>query len=178
MTSDQAWTKLQHLLNQDLALAEQNIMIKELDHYKVFGCFEIWPKANTVQIKKYGNPIQDFASMKSAISWCIAEKYQQLKLSREIAMLDKDRSRLTQDLSASNSMLQQVKDLGRREILRVKIDAKRLYLKSVEDRLSKCVNYAKYCQIRGFNDEIARTRRPTPHRTSRFSAAKPVWQKS
>jgi hypothetical protein len=49
----------------------------------------------------------------------------------------------------------------------LKVEHRREQLARVSDQLTKCVNLAKYWQIRGFNNETARTGRSASQRTSR-----------
>jgi hypothetical protein len=61
--------------------------------------------------------------------------------------------------------MQQIQDPERRELVAVKIANKKTSLRFVENRLTKCINSAKYWQTKGFNcDETARPRRTTTQR--------------
>ena len=54
-----------------------------------------------------------------------------------------------------------------RDSIGTKLETKIIRKKQVENELAKCVNWAKYCQQRGFNNETARTGRNQPNKTSR-----------
>jgi hypothetical protein len=60
-----------------------------------------------------------------------------------------------------------LRESARREAVHSKIDSRKYRLRCIAEQLDKCINLAKYWQIRGFNNETARTGRTPPHRTNR-----------
>jgi len=83
-----------------------------------------------------------------------------LDLSNCLQKLDQEKSAMSADVTVREAMLKQIQDPDRREIVRFKLSTKKANLRLVENRLTKCVNLAKYWQIQGFNsNETARTRR-------------------
>ena len=54
-----------------------------------------------------------------------------------------------------------------RETIETKLETKIIRKKQVEQELTKCVNYAKYCQQRGFDNETIRTGRTASVKKSR-----------
>jgi hypothetical protein len=57
-----------------------------------------------------------------------------------------------------------------RDSVAAKISQKEQLLFFINSRLEKCVNVAKYWQLKGFNDEIARTKHSTPGKKYQASA--------
>ena len=169
--------RLEHLLKPEWDIAEKNAIIQHDSGYNVFGKFELRQEEHGITVWFKQDQVHWFSSSKSAVSWCVAEKYNKFALSREIALADSDTSRLLNDVVISQELLSTMHDRERRSIARHKLEHKQTQLKQAQERLAKCINLAKYFQIRGFNDELARTRRQAPNPTNRQSYRKPVWAK-
>ena len=121
-----------------------------------FGKYHIWPRQNKFVVETWDQEIHDFANKKTALSWCIADKVNHLNLARDILNLDRKQQILESDINVR-------KQLGRRcrkeefaEIVNTKLQPKIDQHKSVVRELEKCIDSAKYIQIRGFNNETAR----------------------
>jgi len=166
--------KLESVLASDFDTAKNNIMVPNQDGgYHLFGLFDVLEHSGVVAVFRNSEKIQEFSTMRHAVSWCIAEKYQQLQLSTDILRLDRDYQRLKNNGVTMSAMLARIRDRARRAVARAKHDDNAWKISQLQNQLEKCVARAKYLQIRGFNDEIARTRRPAPHRTSRPGTRKP-----
>jgi len=177
MQNNNVIQRLEHMLKPEWEEAEKNAIIQNGTGYNVFGKFKIQREEHGVTVWFNQYQIHWFSSTKSAVSWCVAEKYNKFDLSREIARADEDTFRLLNDVAISQELLPTIHDRERRSIVRHKLEHKQTQLQQAQERLTKCVNLAKYFQIRGFNDELARTRRQTPNPTNRQSYRKPVWAK-
>ena len=153
--------KLQKIVELELEQLKSNMIMVQDNQYHVFDQYTIKKSANdnySVARKRREDKI--FSTLPVAFSWCIADKHQNSTLAYAIQNLDQERARIAADLFVREALLKQIKDPSRREITHIKISTKKQGLKSVENRLAKCVSLAKYYQIRGFNcDETARTRR-------------------
>jgi signal recognition particle GTPase len=103
----------------------------------------------------------------TALSWCIADKYQQHHLSTDIMRLEQQKLLLTADIRTRSTLNARIRSQDLRESVEAKIATRRARLQIVDERLTKCVNLAKYWQQRGFNNETARTGRTPSHRSSR-----------
>jgi hypothetical protein len=166
--------KMQSLLQTEFDVASQNLIVKNADGgYHLFGLFDVHENQDMIEVFRGNTKLQEFTQLQLALSWCIAEKYQQNLLSLEIVRLHKDLVRLRNTTHALDVMTDRITDRDRRSVTRVKTEDSRYRLASVQNQLTKCVSRAKYLQIRGFNDEIARTRRPAPNRSSRPGHRKP-----
>ena len=169
MNIDNALKRLLHLVEPDLPdLEKKSILSNEDGTYSVFGQFIIKPQdSNVCIVEKYGNLCGEFTSVKSALSWCIAEKYKQYGLSNSILSLEAKRLMLLGDLNVRSALFKKIKDSHHRSLVELKLQARKDRLKLLDNELSKCINLAKYWQIQGFNNETSRTGRTTPQRTSR-----------
>ena len=161
MKQDKILSKLKNIVETDLDNLKGNTIFQADGKYHVFDKYTLTKLPDTtflVSKKNYNDRI--FSSMRSALSWCIADKYQQLELARSIQKLDTEKYVMNNDVNTRSGLLKDITDPDRREIIKFKLDHKKSSLKLVENRLTKCVNLAKYWQIQGFNlDETARTKR-------------------
>jgi signal recognition particle GTPase len=101
------------------------------------------------------------------LSWCIADKFQQYNLSTDIIRLEQQKLLLQADIHTRAALSKGIRSADLRENVEVKIATRRSRLQIVNERLTKCINLAKYWQQRGFNNETARTGRTPSHRSSR-----------
>lgn len=108
-----------------------------------------------------------FSSTKTAMSWCIADKFKAYNLARELLELDTKLTALTADITARATVADASKNALFRETIETKLESKIIRKKKVESELAKCVNWAKYTQQRGFNNETVRTGRNQAKQASR-----------
>jgi hypothetical protein len=71
------------------------------------------------------------------------------------------------DINTRAAIGDRTKNADQREIILTKLENKILKKKEIENRLAKCVNWAKYYQQRGFDNETARIGRAAANKTSR-----------
>jgi hypothetical protein len=81
--------------------------------------------------------------------------------------LDNKLRSLTNDITTRASVADRSKNPLFRETVETKLESKIIHKKQVEEQLTKCVNYAKYYQQKGFNNENVRTGRDQAIKTSR-----------
>ena len=135
--------------------------------YEVFDRYVITPEKHGFRVHCSATDVGLFSTTKTALSWCIADKYTHHNLARDILTLDNKLSSLTSDISTRANLADRSKQPLFRETIETKLETKIIRKKQVEQELTKCVNYAKYCQQRGFNNETVRTGRNPSNKTSR-----------
>jgi hypothetical protein len=135
--------------------------------YEVFGKYRIKPERPGYRVYCGASDIGLFNSTRAALSWCIADKYKAYNLARELLTTDNKLQSLTQDISVRIAVAEKSQKFEFRDIIGTKLETKIIHKKQLENQLAKCVNWAKYCQQRGFNNETARTSRTAPNKTSR-----------
>lgn len=158
--------RLKQILKDDLENL-RGLMIFKLDgKYHLFDSYIIEKLADGSY--KISRPFKDplvLSTLRTAVSWCIAEYNHKADLARDILNLDKERLFLASTVAARESQMKKMKDPLRKEIAALKISHRKTNLARIENRLTKCVNSAKYWQTKGFNcDETARPRRTTTQR--------------
>lgn len=124
--------------------------------YVVFGKYYIRPKENRFAVETWDREIHKFATKRTAISWCIADCVNNFKLSIQILNLDRKQQMLEADINIRKTLGNRGRTEDFAEIVNTKIQPKIDQYKTVMAELEKCINLAKYIQIRGFNNETAR----------------------
>ena len=125
--------------------------------YEAFGKYRIVPQRPGYQVFCSATEVGTFYSTKTALSWCIADKFTYYNLARDILTLDTKLNSLISDISVRANLADRSKTPLFRETIETKLETKIIRKKQVEQELTKCVNYAKYCQQRGFDNETIRT---------------------
>jgi hypothetical protein len=160
--------KLQQLLSQELHNTVSAAIWKNKNgSYEVFGRYTIETAAAGYRVCCNQDPVGTFSSTRTAISWCIADRCQAYNTARQLLSLDHRVAELAQDIQARLAISDRSGNPGLKEIIVTKLESKILQKKLLENQLNKCVNWTKYCQQRGFNNETARTGRDQPNKTSR-----------
>lgn len=125
--------------------------------YLVFGIYRIYPTENQkFSVQHYDSDVAEFGSKRSAISWCIAEKHRQYKLSQDIASLDSKKYQLESDIRSRQRLAERSRRQEFYDTVSAKLEPKISYYNAVSAELEKCLYSAKYLQYRGFNNETAR----------------------
>ena len=81
--------------------------------------------------------------------------------------IDRKLELLKNDIFVRSAVADRSKQAQFREDIGTKLETKIIYKKVLEIELTKCVNWAKYRQQRGFINETARTGRATTNKPSR-----------
>ena len=124
--------------------------------YVVFGKYYITPNSNRFVVRTWDKEIHRFASKRTAVSWCVADKVNHLNLAAQILTLDRKQQTLEADINTRKTLGNRGRTEDFAEIVNTKIQPKIDQHKMVVSELEKCINSAKYIQIRGFNNETAR----------------------
>ena len=135
--------------------------------YEVFGRYRITPEKPKYRVMCGATDVGLFNSTKTALSWCIADKFQAYNLARELLETDIKLGTLTDDIATRASIADRSKNFEFRDSIGTKLETKIIHKKQLENQLAKSINWAKYIQQRGFNNETARTSRNQPNKTSR-----------
>ena len=160
--------EFERALQQEFRDLLPNTIFKDDDgSYSVFGKYRIEPVNPGYRLYCAATEVGTFNTTKSALSWCIADKHQAYNTAREILELDSKLGAMTRDIAARTAIAEHSKQWEFRDTVGTKLETKIIRKKKIENELSKCVNWAKYIQQRGFNNETARTGRNQPNKASR-----------
>jgi hypothetical protein len=135
--------------------------------YEVFGKYRIIFEKQGYRVFCHATDIGVFNSTRTALSWCIADKYAKLNLARELLETDQKLGYLNNDIVVRTTIADRSKHWSFGDSVGTKLETKIIRKKQLENRLAKCVNWAKYYQQRGFNNETQRIGRSQPNKTSR-----------
>jgi hypothetical protein len=146
--------KLEHWAKKEI-IRNLEHMIVDADQgtYIVFGNYIMQPEGYGYRVSTKHQKIHVFDNKRTAISWCIASKYNQHNLANEIQLLDRKRKTLADDIHCRKAVGQQSRNENFYEIVTTKIQPKLASYDLVNTELEKCINRTKYLQIRGFNNE-------------------------
>ena len=165
MKSDQ---EFERVLRQEIKdILPNTIWQNEDGIYSVFGHYRIQPERPGYRVFCGATEVGVFNTTRTALSWCIADKNKSYNTARELLTVDTKLTALTQDINARAAVGDRSKDPALRETILTKLETKIIRKKQVENELAKCVNWAKYIQQRGFNNETVRTGRNAAVKTSR-----------
>jgi hypothetical protein len=160
--------EFERLFRQEFKDVTPNLIWKtDAGEYEAFGQYRIVPQRPGYQVFCSATEIGTFHSTRTAISWCIADKHSAHTTARELLTVDNKLNALTQDINVRAAIGDRSQNPGLREIILTKLESKIIHKKQLENQLTKCVSWAKYMQLRGFDNETARTGRGQPNKTSR-----------
>jgi hypothetical protein len=146
------------MMRQEFPETVANLIFRDEDGaYKVFDRYTIISEKQGCRVYCSATDVGKFSSTKSALSWCIADKNKLYTLARDILSLDIKLSSLTSDIAVRANIADRSNRPDFTETVGTKLETKIIRKKQVEEQLSKCVNWAKYIQQRGFNNETVRT---------------------
>lgn len=138
----------------------KNLILKRNNGYFAFANYIIEKNPSDTQVrvtKKNPGIEHTFLRMRTAISWCVADKLHNFSVASRIRELDRQYSVLSSDIAVEQEIVKKITDLDRRDIVFNKVLEKRNALRRVEKQLTNCVNWAKYWQTKGFvSNETAR----------------------
>ena len=135
--------------------------------YEVFDRYRIAPESGEYRVFCSATDVGLFATTRNALAWCIADKNRAYNLARELQELDRKLTALSNDITVRSSLADRSRCWEFRDPVGTKLETKIIRKKQVENRLAKCVNWAKYTQQRGFTNETQRIGRGQPNKTSR-----------
>ena len=135
--------------------------------YSVFGRYTIVPESPGYRVFCAATDVGVFGSTRTALSWCIADKYQAFRTARELLETDQKLTHITNDIALRAALADRSRRWDFRDTVGSKLETKIIKKKQLENQLAKCVNWAKYCQQRGFTNETQRIGRGQPNKTSR-----------
>jgi hypothetical protein len=131
-----------------------NLIFQNKDgSFEIFGRYVIKKEKAVYHVYCSGTDMGMFSGTKTALSWCIASKFANYNLARDILILDNKLRSLSNDITTRVSVAERSKNSLFRETVETKLETKIIHKKQVEQQLNKCVNYAKRSQTLGFNTE-------------------------
>ena len=154
--------KLEQFTSRELAQVQDNLVVPDgRGGYNVFGRYHLTPERGLCRVKVSGQSSLLFSNKRTALSWCVADKMRQHKMAINIVFLDNKKQILMADIHCRRTLADRSRDWSFKDAVETKLQPKLAHLRAVEIELEKCVNSAKYWQIRGFSNETNRPGRTT-----------------
>jgi hypothetical protein len=151
--------KLERFAEREFQRNLHTMIIEDKDGgYIAFGRYRIIPNGYRVDVLTLSEDLAgSFSNKRTAISWCVADKYNQLNLAANIKNLDIKKQSMENDLYVTRSQADRSRNTDFTEVVLTKLQPKVERLSLLNNELEKCLNSAKYLQLRGFQNETART---------------------
>ena len=161
-------TEVVRMLKQEFPEVLSNALWQNDDNsYTVFGHYTIVPESPGYRVFCAATDVGLFSSTRTALSWCVADKFKAYKTAKELLEIDQKLSHITNDIAVRAALADRSRRWEFRDTVGFKLESKIIKKKQLENQLAKCVNWAKYCQQRGFTNETQRIGRGQPNKTSR-----------
>lgn len=147
-----------------------SVLFEQIDKntYRFFDRYTVIKTRRGYVVSRGATEIpQNFHSLRSALSWCIADQRHRYDLAQDIRNYDQIVFNLEQSIDHFEAVRNKTRDRDRREILLIKSEDSRVKLTHAKNALDKCINLAKYIQTRGFTNEAPRNGRNASLKTSR-----------
>ena len=138
-------------------LMGNNAIVFMDDEITAFGRYKIKCNKSSYRVYRYSQLAAEPRSSRVAISWCIADKYNQTRLARELLTLENELERREIEISHYKSFLKRTKDQQKKLVIMDRLQESIMRSRQVKDQLNKCINSAKYWQQKGFENETVRT---------------------
>jgi len=162
--------KLEQFATKELhSLTAKLIVPDGKNGYNAFGKYHVVPGSHSVTVGIKNQDSLTFGSKRSAISWCVADHLNQHALARSIYLLDNKKHSLAADIRCRRALAERSRSQDFYESVTTKIQSKVDYYNALNNELEKCINSAKYWQIRGFSNETERPGRSASHKANRQS---------
>ncbi len=151
--------KLEQWAEREFRRHVNNIIVDDPDHGLIaFGRYHLQPEQTHCTVCTSDDSKLRFSNKRTALSWCVADKYRQYALANNILILDQKRQILSADVDCRQRQVYHTKNFMFAETVTAKLGIKTAKLQAINTELEKCIKTAKYFQIRGFSNETARTR--------------------
>lgn len=125
--------------------------------YEAFGKYKIVPQNPGYTVLVNDDEQGYFNSTRTAVSWCIADKYKRYNLARELLTYDNMLANISNDIFVRTGVATRSRNPDIREKIETKLEPKIIQKRELESQLTKCVNWAKYLQQKGFENETSRS---------------------
>lgn len=137
--------------------------------YEAFGKYHIIPQTPGYKVFINEDCQGFFNSTRAAISWCVADKFQRFNLARDLLTYDNMLANISNDIFVRAGVANKTRDYTLKESIEIKLEPKIIQKREIETHLNKCINWAKYLQQKGFENETARFGSATTIKTNRSS---------
>jgi len=143
-------------ITKDHLLNNPNAIIRIDSAIRAFGKYTIIRNSKSFQVYRSATLAVEPSSSKVAISWCVADKYGKHSLAHDLITYDAEVERRQDEIMYYRNTLNCDQDTVLKSVVADRLAESMARLKYAQEQLDKCVNLAKYWQLKGFKDETAR----------------------
>jgi len=160
--------RIESIASKELARLSHNTIIRDGNIVECFGHYTIEPSGDFWQVTKDNTVITNFDSLRTSVSWCIADKSNAYDVSQQIKFLGMQLVSKIVELRLASKYAKQVRsNLTKHAIVQDKLSETRARIHSSKEQLNKLINVTKYIQIKGFNNEPPRFRKEADSKRSK-----------
>ena len=139
--------EFERMIQSEFKNVESNLVWQNEDgDYELFGKYRIVSVRPGYRVYCSEQEAGVFSSTRTAVSWCIADKYSNFNLAQELLTIDRKLELLKNDIFVRSAVADRSKQAQFREDIGTKLETKIIYKKTLEAELIKCINWAKYKQ--------------------------------
>ncbi len=149
--------KLERWANQELPRHVDSMILEQDGQYLAWGEYLLEPSKQGCAVWVKDRLMHVFGNKRVAMSWATASKWRQRALADQILELDKTRQDLVLQIQQRQQHINTSKKVEFRDLVTVKLQPMQDKLTATVSELEKCINLAKYLQLKGFNNETLRT---------------------
>jgi hypothetical protein len=151
-------TQFNNLVSTELNGLTEHVILQRGNIVECFGVYKILALNGHCEVRQKSKPTNTFTNLRNAVSWCVADKHKNVTVSTQIKQLDTSLMTMQRNSSHAVSFAKTLrnKDIIRYYIITGKLSAIRFGIASITEQLDKLVNYTKYIQLKGFNNEPQR----------------------
>jgi hypothetical protein len=159
---------LERWVRKELEHVAHNLILRDdAGGYDLFGRYRIVPQGSECVVYQDNMVMGEFTNTRVAVSWCVASKYRRQDLADGLLKTDRALCQITNDIDVRSRLAERSRRPRFREDVWNKLETKIIRRKKLQSQLAKYVDWAKYLQQRGFQNETARTGRTAQNRTNR-----------
>lgn len=145
--------KLAQLAEKELPHLMNKLIIQDDCGFDVFGKYRIEKTNRGYAVKNSANNFGTFRHTRTALAWCIADNLHDYNLASRIVNLENISVRYHNDIECRSGIAHKTSSGSQWETINHKLSRRQQQVLAVDSELEKCINKAKYYQIRGFSNE-------------------------
>lgn len=145
--------KIERWAEKEIRRNMNHLIVDDGNRLLVFGHYELSVSALGCLVHERDTVVHQFHNKKTAISWCVADKFKKYQLANNILILDRKMQLLSADIYCRKTLGDRGRTESFYETVNVKMQPKIMRYQSVTSELENCINQTKYLQIRGFSNE-------------------------
>ena len=133
--------KLERFAEKEFRRNMHNLIVQGDDgSVVVFGQYQIYSNKQKFFVETFTRDPIEFGSKRTALSWCIADHKNQLRLANNILNLDRKKQQLADDIYCRKVLADRSQRQDFNDLVNTKIQKKISNYLAIDSELEKCVN--------------------------------------